>query len=142
MTLPDIRPPEGWSDKSMKIYTAATPGQAGMAANVVFSQEPQVDGATVEARLADFSAARHAEMQQALPSPLFHVVRQTVIEGHPAREFIVSWQNGPLRVTQWIVLLEGRDGMVVNGTATATEKEFNDAREVFEELFAQAARQL
>lgn len=126
----------------MTILSSTSPGKSGLASNIVFTREDPATGATAADRLAAFAAARYREMSQSLPSPVFHVSRAVEIEGHPAQEIIVSWQNGAVRVSQWVVFLEGRDGQVLTGTATAAESEFNTSSPLFADLFTQAARQL
>lgn len=130
--------PEGWSDKSMLIYSLPEPAKSGVAPNIVVTEDSLAgcDGTDDAARLSSFAAKRFDEMKANLPDPAFHEHRLLTFNGKPAAQILVSWQNGRIRLTQLVVFIASGGEKVIVATSTAADSDFLEHRPVFEKALS------
>jgi len=133
-----LKAPSGWIDKSMLIFSLPAPLESGVAPNIVVTGD-HLDGEAgtdIAARLIAFATKRYKEMQAHLPDHAFHENRLFQVSGKPAAQILVSWQNGPVRLTQWVVFIAAGEEQVVVVTSTAADRDFLEHRPLFEKTLA------
>ena len=130
------RQPDGWVDRSMLAYSAPKAGRSGVAPNVVVTTDDlsSARGSNERGRIADFAGRQVAEMKEKLPSPVIHLQQPTQVDGREAMEVLVTWAQGAVRLTQWVVFVHRSPEQAVVATATAAEREFADHRDTFAEI--------
>jgi len=131
-----IQKPDDWLDRSMIVYASETASKNGVAPNIVITHEVMSEFSqnTVAERIKSFATKQYNEMETNLPSPVFHHQELITVSGHSSAEILVSWQQGRIRLTQWIVMI-GRDlERIAICTATAAEADFPKSRDTFSRI--------
>ena len=117
--------PAGWSDKSMLILNADTPGATGVTPNVVVTRDASVDDLPVErpARLEAYVERQLADMATVL-SGFVIVSRLHATADRWSAELVIEWLADGTPLMQRISYAVADDDAVIVATATTGRADF------------------
>ncbi len=117
--------PPGWTDASMLIVTAGTPGASGVTPTLVVSKEAMPDDLPEERveRLTQF-VDRQIEKMRASLDRFTPVSRRDATRERMTAELRIRWASSGIPVTQSILFAFADDNTVITSTATAGDADF------------------
>ncbi len=127
-------PPDGWSDRSVTVFSAPSRSLDGAGPNIVLTRDALPEGEGLDG----YSDRQLVELAKRLDRFTLRRRRPTRVADAPAIELAFEWWSPTGAIVQRLVTVVAPSGAVLNLTATAPAEAADDVMATFDAMLSTA----